>query len=191
MRSIRAVLIVATLLTAFSLPTAASAYDGEVIKSGNNVAGEVYLVPGGKARINFNNLGDCPAGLGNGCWVEVRFLNWCEEPWCLTPQVSPTLRVPFGQDFYQYAVCKDDRNRWEVQVRVHYQTATTHTVEFWGQTELSLGVGAFVSKFLFDVTTGTGFRGGSKSKTVIARDAYSDWGTLGVSNGYLQGPASC
>lgn len=47
----------------------ASAADGEVISNSNDPAGNVYQ-SGDYARLNFNNVGDCPTSI-SGCWVEV------------------------------------------------------------------------------------------------------------------------
>ncbi len=195
MRALRVMLLTAVLSTSLLVPTAVFAGDGEVITRGTDVAGEVYIT-GGRPRINFQNLGDCPGGLGQvSCWVEVRFLYQCVETWCFGYSVSPWYSVPAGQDFYQGPICADGRNKWEVQTRLHYSAATIQTIEMWGQLETSLsglsGISKLIPKFMYDVTIGAGLRLGTKIQTLNTSNGTSSERHLGSSAGFIQGPSSC
>lgn len=177
------------LLIAMTQPASLLAADGQVLSAGSDIAGDVTLA-NGHAKINFNNLGDCPVGLAN-CFVEIRFRWLCDEPWCFGWDESPWYKVASGADTYTHPGCADNKNKWEVKTRLHFIAPTTQTVRFRGGLEYSLGSNFLIPKFLFDVTTGTGFNGGVLITTKTGTDQFAGEGVLGQSNGFLKGPSSC
>jgi hypothetical protein len=179
----------ALLLSGLVQPAPTFASDGQVLGPGNNIAGDVFLASG-HARINFTNLGDCPAGLPN-CFVEIKFFSLCQEFWCAFWDESAWFKVPAGQDFYIDPNCRDGGNKWVVKVRVHWIAPTTHTVRFRGETEFTFGLYPLIPKSLWDVTTSTGFDGGVLITTATGTDQFAGEATLGQSNGYLSGPQTC
>lgn len=149
--------------------SAALAEDGEVIGRGSDIAGNIYD-NGSHARFNFSNLGDCPVGI-SACWVEVKF-RWKGNQWYSTWNDGAWMRLPAGQDYATY--CANGTHRYEAYSRLRWQASTTKTVEMWGQYENVTEVGGttivpkFLSKFLFNVTNGTGLRLGTKTRTVTS-----------------------
>lgn len=188
--STRAIALLLVFAVVLSAPAGVAASDGEVLQRGNNIAGEVFM-DSGRPRINFANLGDCPGINGIQCFVEVKFRHFCEEAWCVGWSETGWLKVPAGQDFYRAAVCADGRNKWEVKTRLHFVAANPQTIEFWGQAELLLSTYYLIAKFLFNASAGVGLRLGTKITTITASDAYAGESILGISNGFIQGPASC
>ncbi len=187
----RSALLVGVLAIAALQPAATSAADGQVLASGSNVASNVFI-DNGHARINFNNLGDCPNGQAAGsCWMEVRFKWQCAEPWCLGWTESSWYKVPAGQDFYTHPGCADGSNTWIAESRLHVVLPNANTLRIRGDYESNVGGNALIGRYLFNVSLNTGYSGGILIDTVFAANIIEGEGVIGESNGKIPGPGSC
>ncbi len=154
-----------------------SSRDGEVIADGSGVVGNVHIETDGRVGLAFQNNGNCPAYISN-CYVEVRFVSKCDEPWCATfDDRSGWIRVPQGADHVSWCGA-NDYQQWYVDMRIGWQAQTTKTVRTSGESESVLSVGGgydffLLPKFLANLTNNTGWSHGTTIETVTATQDYS------------------
>ncbi len=183
MRGIRRVarmgLVVAAMVAALTLPSAAFAADGEVGDMGDTDSITDVFVSGGRPAVDVDYVRDCPnTGLIIDCWVEVQFVSRCPEVWCGWKSQS-FFRIPgSGLAKGNCLGSGNEENEWYINYRTGYTSVQTTTNRWKGEVELVWDItGGFVYRLiaeaLFNVNAGAGFSGGTTVETVTARTDYS------------------
>jgi hypothetical protein len=191
-RAQRAVVVLALAAATTAFPSAVFADDGQVLNSGSNIAGNVFINGGGHAQINFQNVNNCPGGMPNtSCWVEIQFQWHCAEPWCFGWGESQWYIVPSGQDWFADFGCQDGANEWRVRTQLHFVTPNATTMQVRGDLEAEVGGYVMVPRYFFNVGARAGFQGGALLNTVTAANYTTGQAYLGASQGNITGPSHC
>jgi hypothetical protein len=182
-RSVMALLVTVLALSLIG-SSPAQAVPGEVLGRGSDIVGEVHL-SNNRLRANFDNVGDCVSGMT--CTVQVRWrydnLDDANPLWT----TGGWRDISRGVDSATFCP-GNSRYRAELQMRIKYTSASTRTVEFWGQGERVITVSGGVvtrtlGKFVYDVSNKVGLRAGVHMQTTTASTGYGPVTTAATSGG--------
>jgi hypothetical protein len=161
-------------------PSTALAADGEVGDMGDTDSiTEPHRGSDGRPIINVDYLRDCPRLGITDCWIEVQWGSRCPEWWCGWTYTG-WQRIPStGAAKGPCLGAGNEDNEWLVNYRVGYQGPRTQIVQWRGEAELALAITGgwvyrLIAEAMFNVSTSTGFAGGTLVETVNAAHDYTN-----------------